>query len=183
MSRLRRSVALSLVALALAGVAAPVSATPAPDYGSTARCRYDIVNDGPFGWTEADLRRIRVTPPEMYAQSGTQTVGWGFLVRRSMNRDNGPWRVVRRSRIQMASATTTSPADFSLMRMGVTVPDIDEPEFVHYYVVLKMFWFNGDGSIASKVSHPMSDIELNVEGTAHYPDGAPYCPGRLTQQT
>jgi hypothetical protein len=168
--------------MVILAVAAPAVAAPA-DYGSTARCRYEITAEGPFGWTEADLTRIRVTPPEMYAQSGTQTVGWGFLVRRSMNRDNGPWRVVRRSRIQMASATTTSPAAFSLMRTGVTVPDIDEPEFVHYYVVLKMFWFNGDGSIASKVSYPMSDIELNVEGTVPHPDGAPYCPGRLTQQT
>jgi hypothetical protein len=29
----------------------------------------------------------------------------------------------------------------------------------------------------------MSHIELNVEGMVPHPDGASYCPGRLTQQT
>lgn len=167
--------------LAAAFVTPTVSATPAPDYGTTARCRYEITAAGQFGWTEADLRRVRLTPPEMYAQSGTQAVGWGFLVRRSMNRDNGPWRVVGRSRIQMGSATTTTAAAFSLMRVGVTIPAIDEPEFVHYRVVLKMFWFNGDGSIASKVSHPMPHIEINVDGNTRGNGGGDYCPGRVLQ--
>ena len=177
---------LSLVTVAvLLAVPGAATATPA-DYGSTARCRYEITAAGQFGWTEADLTRIRLTPPEMYAQSGTQAVGWGFLVRRSLHNDSGPWRVIRRSRIQMGTATTTSPAAFTSMRMGITIPAIDEPEFVRYYVVLKMFWFDGDGNVTGKVSHPMSYIVHRVHNAN---DGAgdnrvgSYCPGRLLQFT
>lgn len=173
---------LSLVTVAaLLAVPGAAAATPA-DYGSTARCRYEITAAGQFGWTEADLVRVRLTPPEMFAQSGTQAVGWGFIVRRSI--DGGPWRVVRRTRIQMSTATTSTPATFSPLRTGITIPAIDEPEFVHYNVVLKMFWFNGDGSVASKVSYPMPYITHKVHA-AH--DGAgdnrggPGCPGRLLQ--
>jgi hypothetical protein len=172
---------ISLLTVAIM-LAIPAAATAAPtDYGSTVRCRYDVTATGPYGWTEADLRRIRVTPPEMYAQSGTQAVGWGFIVRRSMNRENGPWRVVRRSRIQMGSATTSTAASFTAMRTGVTVPAIDEPEFIHYHVVLKMFWFKGDGSVASKVSYPMPHITSRIDGADEL--GGDYCPGRRLQST
>jgi hypothetical protein len=175
---MRRLISIIIVGSALLAVPGAATAAPA-DYGSTARCRYDVTASGPFGWTEADLRRIRVTPPEMYAQSGTQTVGWGFIVRRSMHRENGPWRVVRRSRIQMGTATTSSAADFSPMRTGITIPAIDEPDFVYYYVVLKMFWFDGDGNVTSKISYPMPHITLRVQGNDEL--GGDYCPGRLLQ--
>jgi hypothetical protein len=177
---------LSLVtATALLALPGAVTATPAY-YGSTVRCRYDITAAGQLGWTEADLTRIRVTPPEMYAQSGTQAVGWGFTVRRSMHNEDGPWRLVRRSQIQMGSATTSSPAAFSPMRTGIRIPAIDEPEFVHYHVVLKLFWFKGDGTVTTKISYAMPFITHRVRNAndgAGDNRGGGYCPGRLLQFT
>jgi hypothetical protein len=72
------------------------------------------------------------------------------------------------------------------MRTGVTVPAIDEPELIHYYVILKMYWFNDDGSVASKVSYTMPHIVQRVhngnDGAGDNRVGS-YCPGRLLQFT
>src|SRR5690348_2132312 len=81
--------------------AAPVSAAPAPDYGAGVLCRYVITEPSDIlGWTAARLNKLVVSPPTVYAQHGTQQVGWRYVVKRSLNWDQGPWKVTYRSPIQ-----------------------------------------------------------------------------------
>jgi hypothetical protein len=182
MNRYAATLLMILVtAAALAMPLATVSATPLPDYGAVAKCHYAITESDKNGWTEAELRRIAVTPPKVFAQSGTQTVGWRFVVRRSLDRENGPWKVTYRSPIQKGEATTSSAAAFDTMRVGVRLPPVEELQFVHYTVVLKMFWYHADGSLESKVGHQMSNLHIIVGGEDDGGDGNNFCPG-LAQQ-
>jgi hypothetical protein len=179
MSRHIRIVTLTLVALAL--VAGP-SASPATagviDYGAIASCRYRITQEGSYGWTAARLKKIVVSPPTVAKKDGTRTVGWRFIVQRSLDRTSTPWRVTYRSPLQREGKS----ADFTPMRVGVTVPaERDTPngqDHVWYRVVLKMFWYRADGSVQAKIKHVMYDMYVVVDGE-EYVDS--YCPG-LAQQ-
>ncbi|MEO8625356.1 MAG: hypothetical protein ABI452_01520, partial [Candidatus Limnocylindrales bacterium] len=57
---------------------------------------------------------------------------------------------------------------------------VEERERVYYTVTLKMFWYDADGSVQSKVDHPMTALHVIVGGED---DGGTddLCPG-LAQQ-
>ena len=175
---LKRSTVLVvvLVMLAAAFVTPTVSAAPAPTHGSTVNCRYQVTQEGRYGWTEALLKRIAVKPPTIYAKSGTQLVGWQFVVRRSLDRSYTPWVVVYRSQIQQRVATATTAADFDVMRVGVNVPtNVEEQAFVWYKVTLRVFWYAPDGSVASKAKSLFTAYNMHVDGEDIATDD--YCPG------
>ena len=179
MSRLARVLALSLIGLAL--VAVP-SAAPAfagvIDYGAIAKCRYNVTEGGTYGWTEALLKRIVLQPPTVAKVAGTKSVGWRFVVERSLDRAAPPWVVIYRSPRQRAN----SSAGFAPMRVAVNVPQEDATPHgrsaIWYRVTLKMFWYRADGSVQTKVSHLMNDMRLIVAGEELIDS---YCPG-LAQQ-
>lgn len=174
------------VVASLAAVPGTASATPAPDYGASVLCRYVITEPSDIlGWTAARLDRLVVSPPTVYAQHGTQQVGWRYVVKRSLNWDQGPWKVTYRSSIQQASATASSPADFSKMRVDVNVPNVENQGHVYYVLTLKIFWYDSNGSsIQSKLSHEFEWYSYRVtkhswdQGTQHEP-----CRGLVTQAT
>ena len=138
---------------------------------------------GKYGWTEALLKKIAVRPPTVYAKSGTQLVGWQFVVRRSLDRTNTPWVVTYRSHIQQRLATTATPAAFDAMRVGVNVPtDVEWQAFVWYKVTLKVFWYDVAGSDASKASSRFTQYRMFVDGADQGTwalEG--YCPGMALQ--
>ena len=112
----------------LAGLAAvmsvsPVTArTPAPDFGSTVQCNYRTKSPGP-AFTARRFRKFVVTPPQMFALSGQQKVGWRFAVRRTIDEEDFPFpEVTYQSPIQIANATTINAAAFQTMSVGVAVP-------------------------------------------------------------
>jgi len=182
---MRLLISLITVVAALVAVPGTASATPAPDYGAGVLCRYVITEPSDIlGWTAARLDKLVVSPPTVYAQDGAQHVGWRFIVKRSVNWDLGPWQVTYRSPIQKASATTSSPADFSKMRVGVKLPNVDNPSHVYYILILKIVWYGADGSVLSKISHQFDWYSYWVtkhrwdHGTGHEP-----CQGQLTQAT
>jgi len=113
-----RTIALLGALVAAAAMAGPAAAaTPAADYGSRVECRYHSNSPGPaYNW---NLRRFKVAPPTMLAKSGTQKVGWRFVVRRSIS--SGPWVVTYRSPIQKRTATTTVAADFTTKLVDVVI--------------------------------------------------------------
>src|SRR5688572_15756315 len=77
-----------------------------------AKCTYRTTFEGGSShWWR--LRRIDVRPPRMFAISGSQRVGWRFVVQRSQ--DQGPWQVVYRSPVQKATASVKSRAAFESM--------------------------------------------------------------------
>lgn len=165
-----------LVSAAALFIAAPVSAAPAPDYGASARCRYAVTESGPHGWTEALFNRLSVRPPVLYGNGGPQPVGWRFVVKRSLDGQDGPWQVRYVSPIQRATATTTVPAPFSTLRVPVAVPtNVEDQSHVWYTVVLKLFWYGNDGSVESKVSHQMSQMHFVLGRRDDVID--PYCVG------
>jgi hypothetical protein len=176
------SIAVSLIIVAAAFVApAPVGATPASNYGSTASCRYQVTAEDKLGWTAALLKKIAVKPPTVYAKSGTQKVGWRFIVRRSLQGENGPWTVTYRSHIQQRLATTSTPADFDAMRVGVNVPTNAYHEYVGVYkVMLKIFWYGANGSVASKVSYLFPEYWMYVDGVFEGSDD-PVCAGEANR--
>ena len=184
MHRITRGVSFALTALlvglAVGGPIAPPAA--AHGYGSTGLCRFVATQAGTYGWTEALLRRIAVTPPRLYAKrSGGQKVGWRFTVERSRNRSVTPWRVTYRSPIQKANATRNRAANFNVMRVGVNVPtNVEDQNHVWYRVKVKMFWYRPNGTVASSESYVLTGYLMYVDGD---PEGAldEYCPGLARQ--
>lgn len=176
MSKLTRFLGLSVIALALAaGPAATGAAAGVLDYGAIASCQYKVTQAGTFGWTEALLKRIDVSPPTITKPTGTKSVGWRFVVKRSLVRWNGPWKVTYRSPIQRAG----SSAGLSPMTVGVAVPNVEDRSHVHYLVVIKMFRYDAAGSLVSKTSHLMGGLDLIMDGEEYVTDT--YCPGLALQ--
>ena len=159
-------VAALVMSVATLSIAAPVSAAPAlNNYGSTVTCRYQVT-----------LKKLVVTPPTMYGKNGTQLVGWRFIVKRSLDGWNTPFVETYRSPIQKRQATTSTPADFDTMRVGVNVPtSVDDQADVWYRVTLKIFRFAPDGSVASSASSKFTDYTTLVAG--EYGDSDLYCAG------
>jgi hypothetical protein len=167
--------ALLFTVLATALIAGPAAAAtpPTSEYGNTAECRYKAPGDGPaFNFR---LKKIVVTAPVLYGKKSTpQTVGWRFIVTRSMNSESGPWTETYRSPIQKRSATTTTPADFSAMSVGVVIPDVENVVTVHYHVTLKLLRYRNDGSLKSKVTYLMPYYKWIENGEGGYWDAI--CP-------
>jgi hypothetical protein len=164
-----------VLALAAAAVlAGPTLGAQAPWTGSSAECRYTTKPSG-----ERVLTKIVVHPPDLYAQteSGTQMVGWRFVVRRSKNWDTGPWTITYRSPIQKAVATTDQKGDFSPMKVAVQVPNTDDLSAIRYHVTLKMLFFDTDGSVSERFSHRFDSIKWTEHG-ANRGQGD-YCPASL----
>ena len=150
-----------------------------PSYGIKVApsCRYEAKSGGSFGWTTARLRRIRVDPPQIWATRTRQTVGWRFVVRRSI--DNAPWTVTYRSPIQKGTAYSDRPASFTKMVVDVKLPAIEDKTDVEYRVVLKMFWYRTDGTTQHKVSDESENYDLYVDGNYEFSDSS--CRGELRQ--
>jgi hypothetical protein len=160
-------VVMSFVAAGPTAAASGESALASSSQGSQTRCRYEATQVGSFGWTEAKLRRIVVTPPQIYGLSRGQTVGWRFVVRRSI--DYGPWKVTYQSPVQKATAGPNRAASFSKQGVAVALPSIPSGSDwdhwdVHYRVVLKMFWYRSDGSLQQTASHVFSRYNTYVDG-------------------
>jgi hypothetical protein len=159
-------VALSLLTFAMAaGPAATPAAAGVIDNGAIAKCRYAVTQRNEQNvWIEALLKRIAVEPPTVPKTAGTKSVGWRFIVERSLDRGDTPWVVTYRSPIQRAP----SSAGFAPMRVGVKVPQGSETpagqEHVWYHVTIKLFWFGSDGSVQSKATHLMNEYHRLVAG-------------------
>jgi hypothetical protein len=155
--RARRSVSLALLSTVAATIvlAGPVAAAtpPTSDYGNTATCRYAAPGDGPaFNWR---IKKIVVTAPVLYAKSGTQNVGWRFVVTRSESFGGDPWTVTYRSPIQKASATTSQAAPFTTKTVDVAIPKVENITSVWYHVALKLYWYRSNGSVQSQTTYLM----------------------------
>ena len=176
MSRLTRFVAIPVIALAVvAGPAATGAAAGVLDYGAIANCRYKVTQAGTFGWTEALLKRIVVRPPTLPPMTTMASVGWRFLVLRSLDRGNTPYVVTYKSPIQRAATS----AGFTSMRVNVNVPaDVEDPSHVWYQVRLRMLWYKADGSLFTSSWYTMGDMHVIVDGEDLIDT---YCPG-LAQQ-
>jgi hypothetical protein len=149
--------ALAASAFAVGPVAATTPAAPASAYGNTVECRYRAEGSGPaFDWR---LNKLGVTAPKVYAKSGTQTVGWRFVVTRSMNYSSGPWNITYRSPLQKRTATTSKPAAFTAMSVGVNLPDVENFVSVQYRVTLKLTWYRANGTVQSQTSYLMPYME------------------------
>lgn len=176
---------VAALAAALGGSASPVAAAASEHgYGAEARCRYTATQSGQYGWTEALLKRIVVMPPTVFAKkAGGQQVGWRFIVRRSLDREAGPWKVSYRSRIQKAPATKTSAADFSKMGVEVSVPtNVEDQNDVWYRVTLKIFWYRADGSVDSSTTYLFTQYRMYVDGKDQGVWSLDdYCPGLALQ--
>jgi len=163
MSRLIRSLVFAAIGLAMvAGPGAIAVDAGVIDYGAVANCRYKVTAEYLGTWTKAVLRRIAIDPPTIAKTAGTKSVGWRFIVERSLDRGDTPWVVTYRSPIQRAS----SSAGLSRMRVGVSVPAEDQSpngrDHIYYRVILKLFWYRADGSVQNKVSHQMDDMHVFV---------------------
>ena len=177
-SRMARSLALLLVTSAV--LLGPTSATAAMphqlvEYGALVNCQFKVTESGKYGWTEAKFKHIVVKPPVMHSENGTkQTVGWGFVVVRSLDQESGPWKVTYRSPFQKRTATPSTRADFSKIAVDVAVPKVEMPRWVWYHVTLVMRWYNADGSVSDETDVAMSNLRAIVGGK--YFDTESYCP-------
>jgi hypothetical protein len=163
---------LSLAGVSLAVVAAsallvgPVAAAtpPTSDYGNTVECRYRL----PGGVGNFELKKFVVTPPKLYAKSGTQKVGWRFFVTRTMNWGSGPVKVTYTSPTAKAYATASKAAAFDSKSVDVQLPDIGDTPYqsISYVVTLKLFWYAPNGTVQSKTTYQMPYMKAVYNG--HY---------------
>ena len=179
MSKLTRLVAIWIIGLAtIAGPAATTASAGVLDYGAVARCRYTATQSYNTTWTEALLRRIVVRPPTLPPMTTMASVGWRFMVLRSMDRGNTPYVVTYKSPLQRAAKS----ADFTPMRVDVTVPPEDLTpngrRFVHYQIQLRMFWYKADGSLFTRSVYTMQNMDLVIAGEELTDT---YCPGLAEQ--
>lgn len=181
-STLALATTMSGVAVAPA-VGGATGGTVATSTGGEARCRYAATQVGRFGWTEARLRRIVVTPPTVYGTTRGQTVGWRFVVQRSI--DGGAWSLTYRSPVQTATASPSRAASFSKLDVDVALPrppagaDWDLWD-VHYRVTLKTFWYRADGTVEQRSSHRFERHSIYVDGVLH-DTWAETCQGEIRQ--
>lgn len=153
---IRATGSATVVALVLASlVAGPAAAAtpPTSDYGNTATCKYQAPGNGPA--LEWRITKIVVTPPVLHAKSGTQKVGWRFVVTRSKSSGADPWKVTYRSPIQQASATTSHAAPFTTKSVEVAIPNVESVAAVEYHVTLKLYWYKANGTVESQTSYLM----------------------------
>jgi hypothetical protein len=120
-------------------------------------CRYKQLVPSPSGYTyEAKLKRIDVRAPRVRASSGSQEVGWRFIVeRRGYSGTWSPWVVTYRSPVQRDTTNTTTDASFTSMGVAVAVPTTsadDSPAYV-YRVLVRMFWYGADGRTRGSALH------------------------------
>ncbi len=159
---------LSMVAVATAittsMVVGPVSAAMQPDHGGTVTCKYRTTGPVTNGWT-AYIKRLIVSPPQLFANSGPQTVGWRFTVRRTIYDGTTSHAVTYRSRIQTAKATTTTAAGFDTMSVPVTLPANHEDMEIYYEVAIRTFRYRADGSLKSSSSYLATDYIVRVKGS------------------
>ncbi|HEY8135223.1 MAG TPA: hypothetical protein VIF08_04220, partial [Candidatus Limnocylindrales bacterium] len=165
MSRLTRFVALSVIGVALvAGPAATTASAGVLDYGAIARCKYAVTQSHNGTWTEALLKRIVVRPPTLPAMTTMDSVGWRFVILRSLDRENTPYVITYRSPLQRAPRS----ADFTPMRHKLHVPaEADTPNgrsFVSYQVMLKFYWYKADGSLFTSAVYTMQNMDLVIAG-------------------
>jgi len=120
-------------------------------------CRYKEIAPSPTGYDyEAKLKRIDVRPPRVRASSGSQEVGWRFIVERRGYSDTwSPWVVTYRSPVQRDATNTTTDAPFTGMGVAVAVPTTgaDSSTAYVYRVLVKMFWYSADGSTRGTALH------------------------------
>ena len=109
-----------------------------------------------------------MTAPKLYANSGTQQVGWRYFVTRTMNWGGGPCKVTYTSPLQKAAATTSKAAPFTSQSVDVQLPNIGDTPYqsVTYVVTLKLFRYNADGSVQSKTNYQMPYMKEIFNG--HY---------------
>jgi hypothetical protein len=141
-----------------------------------AKCTYRTTFEGSGShWWK--LRRIDVRPPRVFAISGSQKVGWRFVIQRS--EDQGPWQVAYRSPVQKATASVNTRAAFASMGSRVSVPPPSSQFDNHHFirVVVKMIWYRADGSQRGSARHLVDFYREQLDGEVYAGDGEGACQG------
>ncbi len=139
-----------------------------------AKCSYVTTFQGPTShrW---GLKRIYVRPPRVRAISGSQTVGWRFIVQR-MEGNEGSWATTYRSPIQKRTASVSARAPFSEMGVKVVVPEFADD--LSYRVIVKMIWFRTDGSQQGSAKHKVDFFRMQQDDGEVYGDDDGDCPSQ-----
>jgi hypothetical protein len=157
--------ALAIVGALVAAIVfvGPVAAAARPEVTS---CRYEATEVRQGGWTEAQLKRIAVRPPEMYALNGatTQRVSWRFAVARFSGNDPFTAKRTYRSPRQFGTAATDQAAPFSPMSVRVNLPTVSDLTDVHYLVLVTRVWYNADGTRYSLAYGSSGKYRVYVDG-------------------
>jgi hypothetical protein len=137
-----------------------------------ATCEYKRVTPSPGGYSyEAKLKWINVRAPKVRAISGSQEVGWRFMVERQIQENLAtPWVLRYTSPIQKHVTNSTTNAQFSTRGINVNVGTAgvdDEPVYL-YRVKVKMFWYMPDGSVQGTATHLVEFYKLVFN---NYPGG------------
>ncbi len=152
--------------------------------GGGAICSYKRLNPSPGGYSyEAKLKWIDVRPPKVRAISGTQEVGWRFMVERVRQVANATWVLRYTSPIQRDVTNASTNAQFTKRGINVvlnTTSADDGPEY-EYRVKVKMFWYRANGTVQGTATHLVSNYRqvwnnFPIGGTQTLTEEYP-CPG------
>jgi hypothetical protein len=183
--RLRRLLGAALTAsLVVLLVAAPVSADLERGHKghvgyhalvdteakAGARCVYRTISETASDYEpewilwQGRLRRLEVKPPAVRtALAATQKVGWRFIIQRA--KDDGAFKRVYRSPIQVQTLRVNRTSSFLPMGVNLTVPKGSRHENHHQYrVMVKMFWYGAGGTVSGSALHQVSWYELVLRG-------------------
>ena len=117
------------------------------------------------------LEGLVVTPPDIYARNKTpgldqQQVGWRFVVK-SRHDGSQTTQTYHKSPVFKAYTTDLSPADLEFKELNF-LPLLEDTS---YFVIIKAFWYRGDGSIAgwAKSRVEAHTYEFPVTHLSFYP--------------
>lgn len=123
-------------------------------------CTYEEVPPPPDEDWAGKLTYIEVRKPRVNAISGTQRVGWRFIVQRTeLVAPSAPWVTTYKSPVQRANATVTTIAPFTNMGIKVNLPadsSAEDPGYT-YRVRVKMFWYRDDGTTKGTAVHQVEE--------------------------
>jgi hypothetical protein len=122
------------------------------------------------------LTYLHVRPPKMFARwPGIQDVGWHFVVQRTRLDDAVPtWKKTYTSPLLTSTATTTQAAQFSYVRVGVSVPRDGRWGVVQYAyrVQVEMHWYGMHGSGGYVSADSVHEVDVYSADLNGYPGGS-----------
>ena len=170
LTRTRGGLVAGMAALIIAALSSgsTFADTPLAHTGQVGQHSLNDVHDTPGVTCNYDanhhLASIHVNAPNVFAYNKTggvdhQKVGWRFLVQ-YWNDNIAGTSTYYKSSISKSNATDTYEAALVSKNVPLTLPDDMKP----YTVVVKMYWYNADGSISGTATNRVDWYYEHVDG-------------------
>lgn len=118
------------------------------------------------------LKWFIVRPPKLWSDDAFPSpVGWRVRVQRR-GPSSSNWKTIYTSAVQHGTADEANYADFTARTISPTFANDSNPLFTDYRVLILMYQFYGDGSVAGTAKHLVDYYYDDQLGEVNGPAGA-----------